>query len=44
MPVEDPELFSGRLQKRSGLALNQNLLFPDGHLLEKGIDNPFHIA
>jgi hypothetical protein len=33
MPVEDPEIFSGWLQKRfprtsSG---NQNLLFPDGH-------------
>jgi hypothetical protein len=31
MPVEDPEIFSGWLQKRSGLALNQNLPFPDGH-------------
>jgi hypothetical protein len=33
IPDEDPELSSGWLQKRSGLALNQNLLFPDGHLI-----------
>jgi hypothetical protein len=33
MPVEDPEIFSGWLQKRSGLALIQNLLFLDGHYL-----------
>ena len=37
MPVEDPESFSGRLKKRSGLALNQNLPFMNWKLFSAQI-------